>query len=121
MPYEIHRNARASRDFRQFARYLRDEAGQRVARYYLEALEHDLEIVIANNPHAFSWFHETGAPYRAKLFKLARTRFWIIYTVDDARQRVEIIRLWHAARQAALHHPDAALFRREGVQRDHGP
>ena len=103
MPYEIHRNSRVSRDIRQFARYLRREAGTAIARNYLEALEHDLEIVIANNPNAFAWFHETGEPYRAKLFRLARSRFWIIYTVDDQRQRIEIIRLWNAARQPETH------------------
>ena len=103
MPYEIIRTPRASRDIRQFVRYLRQEAGTSIARMYLEALEHDLEVVLANSPNAFAWFHETGEPYRAKLFRLARTRFWIIYTVDDDRKRIEIIRLWNAARQQATH------------------
>lgn len=66
------------------------------------ALEHDLRVVIANHPHAFGWF-ETGAPHRAKLFKLARTSFWIIYSVDDERQRVEIKRFWNAAREPMTH------------------
>ena len=103
MPYAIHRNGRASRDIRQFARYLRREAGPAVASRYLAALEHDLEVVIANSPNAFSWFHETGEPYRAKLFKLARSTYWIIYVVDDERQHVEIVRLWHSAREPETH------------------
>ncbi len=103
MPHEIHRNSRASRDIRQFTRYLKREAGTETARTYLAALEHDLEIVIAHNPNAFSWFHETGEPYRAKLFKLGRTAFWIIYIIDDARHRVDIICLWNAARQSDTH------------------
>ena len=103
MPYEIIRSSRARQDIRQFARFLKREAGDAIARAYLGALEHDLEVVLANSPNAFSFFHETGAPYRAKLFKLARTTYWIIYVVDDDRQRVEIIRLWASARQPETH------------------
>jgi plasmid stabilization system protein ParE len=103
MPYEIVRSARARQDIRQFARFLKREAGNVIAGSYLGALEHDLEVVIANSPNAFSFFHETGEPYRAKLFKLARTTYWIIYVVDDDRQRVEIIRFWASARQPETH------------------
>jgi hypothetical protein len=63
----------------------------------------NLEIVIANNPNTFGWFHEAGEPYRAKLFRIGRTFYWIIYVVDDERQRVEIIRLWNAAREPMTH------------------
>ena len=59
--------------------------------------------VIANNPNAFTWFHETGAPYRANLFKLARATYWIVYVVDDERRRVEVVRLWHSAREPQTH------------------
>jgi mRNA-degrading endonuclease RelE of RelBE toxin-antitoxin system len=74
-----------------------------VARRYLAALEHDLVHLVAKTPHAFGWFHETGAPYRAKLFRLVRANYWIIYVVDDERQIVEFVRFWNAAREPATH------------------
>ena len=88
---------------RAFARYLKREAGDTIARAYLAALEHDIRTVIANSPNAFSWFHGTGEPYRAKLFRLARTTYWIIYIVDDEKQRVELMRFWHSARHPETH------------------
>lgn len=103
MPYQILRNGTVARDIREFVRYLQREAGDTIAYNYLTALEHDLEVVIANSPNVFPWFHETGAPYRTKLFRLARSTYWIIYTVDDARSRVEIIRFWHSAREPQTH------------------
>ena len=103
MPYEIIRAPQFRRDVRQVARYLLREAGDTVSRTYLRALEHDLEVVITNSPNIFGWFHETGEPYRAKLFRVGRTVFWIIYIVDDENRRVEIFRLWNAARQPTTH------------------
>ena len=49
----------------------------------LIALEHDLETVILTRPRAFGWFRGTGQPYRAKLFRVGRSTWWIIYVVDD--------------------------------------
>lgn len=68
---------------REFVRWLKREAGIAIARKWLEALERDLDVVIANTPHAFPWFHEAGQPYRGKVFKLARTTYWILYVVDE--------------------------------------
>ena len=102
MPYQVIRSGTARQDIRRYFRYLKREAGEDIMRSYMVALEHDIRVVIANHPHAFGWF-DAGAPYRAKLFKLARTTFWIIYTVDDDRQCVEIRRFWNAAQQPTTH------------------
>jgi mRNA-degrading endonuclease RelE of RelBE toxin-antitoxin system len=72
---------------------------KQIALKCFDALEHELLYLIANNPHAFSHFHETGAPYRAKLFKLARTTYWIVYTIDDAAKTVDVLRFWNSARE----------------------
>jgi len=82
---------------------LKAEASEIVARTYLAALETDFETVLTHRPKAFPWFHETGAPYRAKLFRMGRATYWIVYTIDDALQRVEIVRFWHSARQPETH------------------
>jgi plasmid stabilization system protein ParE len=103
MPYTIRRSPQARKDIRDFFRYLRAEAGEAIALKYFEALEHDLLHLIANSPHAFSLFHETGAPYRAKLFKLARTTYWIVYTVDDEGETVDLLRFWNSAREPGTH------------------
>jgi plasmid stabilization system protein ParE len=93
----------AQRDIREFARWLKEEAGPRVAARHLAVLDHDLRAVVCESPHAFPWFHESGPPYRAKLFRLARSTYWIVYSVDDARHRVELIRFWHTAREPRSH------------------
>jgi len=103
MPYQIRRSPKARDDIRNFFRYLKNEASEAVARKYLSQLEHDVTNLIANSPNSFSWFHETGPPYRAKLFKLVRTTYWIIYVVDDEKQVVELIRFWNSARQPRTH------------------
>jgi hypothetical protein len=42
----------------------------------------------------------TGAPYRAYLFEIGgRTKFWIVYTVDEERRIVNVLRIWNAARE----------------------
>jgi plasmid stabilization system protein ParE len=99
MPYQIRRSPQARHDIRNFFRYLKSEASEDIARKYLSQLMHDLTDLIANSPNSFSWFHETGPPYRAKLFKLARTTYWIIYVVDDENQVVELIRFWNSSRE----------------------
>jgi hypothetical protein len=70
---------------------------------HFEALERGILFLIANTPHAFSFFHETGAPYRAKLFKLARTAYWIVCTVNDDTGTVDTLRFWNAAREPGTH------------------
>jgi hypothetical protein len=62
-------------------------------------LERDFKIVIANYPNVFSWFHEADEPYRAKLFRSARTTHGIVHAVVDARKRDEVVRFRHSARQ----------------------
>jgi plasmid stabilization system protein ParE len=99
MAYSVRRSSQARRDIQGFFRYLREEASEATALKYLEALEYDLLHLIAGNPYAFTWFHETGAPYRAKLFKLARTTYWIIYTIDEDSKAVELLRFWNSARE----------------------
>jgi plasmid stabilization system protein ParE len=103
MPYQIRRSRQARNDIRNFLRYLKSEASAAVALKYFSQLERDITYWIANSPNSFGWFHETGPPYRAKLFKLARTTYWIIYVVDDENQVVELLRFWNSAREPGTH------------------
>jgi plasmid stabilization system protein ParE len=103
MPYQIRRAAQARRDIRAFFRHLKREASEATARKYFQELERDITYLIASTPNSFSWFHETGPPYRAKLFKLARTTYWIVYVVDDTKKVVELVRFWNSAREPGTH------------------
>jgi hypothetical protein len=54
------------------------------------------------HPKLFSYFWITGPPYRARLFPVSRrTKFWIVYKVDDLEQSVNIIRFWNASANPA--------------------
>jgi plasmid stabilization system protein ParE len=86
-----------------FFRHLKREANEATARKYFQELERDITYLIANTPNSFNWFHETGPPYRAKLFRLARTTYWIIYVVDDTNEIVELVRFWNSARRPGTH------------------
>ncbi len=103
MSYRIRRSPQAREDIRDFFWHLKQEANEATAQKYFEELQHDITYLIANTPNSFNWFHETGAPYRAKLFKLARTTYWIIYVVDDENETIELVRFWNSAREPGTH------------------
>jgi plasmid stabilization system protein ParE len=103
MPYQIRRSPQARADIRNFIRYLKKHANIDTARKYFAELERDILFLIADSPNSFSWFHETGPPYRAKLFRLSRTTYWIIYVVDDENEIVELVRFWNSAREPDTH------------------
>jgi len=88
---------------RAFFRHLKREANEATAQKYFQELERDITYLIANTPNSLNWFHETGPPYRAKLFRLARTTYWIIYVVDDTNEIVELVRFWNSARRPGTH------------------
>jgi plasmid stabilization system protein ParE len=65
-------------------------------------LERTLRLDIAVHPEAYALFYVTGAPYRARLFRLSRrTQYWIIYEFRRAASRVDVLRVWNASRNPA--------------------
>ena len=103
MPYELRIDRGALEDIASFAVWLTNTAGEATARRYLTRLDNDLTGVILRGPNRFAWFRETGPPYRAKLFRLARTTYWIVYRVDDAKGIVGVLRFWNSAREPGTH------------------
>jgi hypothetical protein len=80
------------------------EYAEDTARKYAEAFYDVVERLIAVNPQAFSFFRETGPPYRAFLFSISRrTKFWIIYTIADDRREISLLRFWNTARKPGPH------------------
>jgi mRNA-degrading endonuclease RelE of RelBE toxin-antitoxin system len=98
MLFRVHIADRAQRDIDNLARYCRsytsdfwEEQEARLSRVF--------ETWLATSPHTWSFFFVTGAPYRAYLFEIgARSKFWIVYTIDDEMRVVNVLRVWSAAR-----------------------
>jgi mRNA-degrading endonuclease RelE of RelBE toxin-antitoxin system len=98
MIYRVVITARAQRDIDAFARYCRsyspafwNEQSDRLVQVF--------ETWLSNRPGAWSYFFVTGAPYRAYLFDVGeRTKYWLVYTIDDRSRTVHLLRMWNAAR-----------------------
>jgi hypothetical protein len=53
-------------------------------------------------PLTWSYFPLTGMPYRAYLFRVGRrTQYWVVYTVDEEANTIDILSFWNAARNPA--------------------
>jgi len=103
MKYRVVIDALAQRDMDSFDGYLRRYSAN-TARKYAEAFYDAIDRTIAVSPHWFSFFAEIGPPYKAFLFTVSRrTAFWIIYTVDDDKNEVRILRFWNTAREPGTH------------------
>lgn len=64
----------------------------------IDRLNRILSDSLAISPLTWAYFPLTGAPYRAYLFRVGRrTHYWIIYTVDEEAETVDVLRLWHAS------------------------
>jgi plasmid stabilization system protein ParE len=101
MAFELFVTAEALADLAELQEYL---AG--LDPVLAERVSFDLERImrreIAGRPSLHSWFYLTGAPFRARLFRLSRrTQFWIIYEVKEDTELVMILRLWNASRDPA--------------------
>ncbi len=98
MLFRVDITERAQLDIDNLARYCRsfapafwEEQEARLARVF--------ETWFATSPHTWNFFFVTGAPYRAYLFEVGdRTKFWIVYTIDEERRIVNVLRVWNAAR-----------------------
>src|SRR5215467_12418798 len=88
----------AQRYLDEFARYLGDY-DEDFAQEQLDRLNNILAVNLGEMPLTWSYFALTGAPYRAYLFRVGRrTQYWIIYTVDEDANTVDILSFWNAAR-----------------------
>ena len=98
MTFKIVRGERFNQDLAEFGAY--------GAEYSLEWIEEQvnridyvIDALIARSPMTWTWFVHTGAPYRAYLFRVGRrTRYWIVYRVDQETETVNLLRFWNGAR-----------------------
>jgi plasmid stabilization system protein ParE len=98
MAYRLRIGMLAQRHIDDFAVYLGDDS-ERFAIEQIDRLNRILSVNIGEAPNTWSYFPFTGAPYRGYLFRVGRrTQYWIVYTVDDDTQTVDILHFWNAAR-----------------------
>ena len=97
MAFRVRIDQAALRQIEQFAAYLRDY-DEDFAIEQIERLDRALHL-LGQSPLTWSYFPLTGAPYRAYLFRVGRrTQYWIIYTVDEEAETVDILSFWNTAR-----------------------
>lgn len=73
-------------------------------------LNHVFSVELAEAPLRRSFFMLTGAPHRAYLFQVGRrTHYWIIYTVDEQAQIVDVLRFWNTSRDPAEFGPEEEI------------
>jgi plasmid stabilization system protein ParE len=88
----------AQRHIDQFAVYLRDY-NEQFAIEQIDRLNRILSVNLGQSPLTWGYFTLTGAPYCAYLFRVGRrTQYWIIYTVDENAQIVDVLHFWNASR-----------------------
>lgn len=69
-------------------------------RHYMR-FESALTDELLDNPCRHAFFRETGAPCRAKLFRVGQTTFWIIFSIDEPV--ITLRRFWDSAREPGTH------------------
>jgi plasmid stabilization system protein ParE len=98
MSFRVKITDRAQLDIDEFARQCRNYS----ADFWSEQearLAYVFEVRLATMPETWNFFFVTGAPYRAYLYAVGvRTQLWIVYTIDEDRQTVSVLRVWSAAR-----------------------
>lgn len=97
MPFRVEITDRAQSDIDDLARYCRGYSAdfweEREAR-----LSYVFGVRLATAPDTWNFFFVTGAPYRAYLFEVGvRTKFWIVYTINEQRKIVNVLRVWNTA------------------------
>ena len=104
MTFIVVRDFVAQDDIAAFGRYAADYS-ENFAREQFSRLNRIFSVELAESPNTWGYFYVTGAPYRAYLFRVGRrTSYWIIYTVDDDKRLVKVLRFWNASQEPASFH-----------------
>lgn len=91
MSFSIKISKAAKAETRQIFEYLADYSPY-IADKHLVRLTNSISL-IGRDPFLCPFFFLAGAPYRAKLFSVGRTSFWIVYQVDAPKRTVNILRM----------------------------
>ena len=101
MIYAIRIDLRAQRDIDECADWM-SSYSEKFMLAQRDRLDRAFGDAIAQTPEAWNFFHITGAPYRAYLFRVGRrTSYWVVYLIDEPARRVNVLRFWNASRDPA--------------------
>src|ERR1700674_4240351 len=97
MPFRVDITDRAQGDIDDLSRYCRDYSAASWEEQK-NGLGGVFEISFPPTPQTWNFFFAPGAPYRAYLFEVGvRTKFWIVYTIDEKKGVVNVLRVWNTA------------------------
>jgi hypothetical protein len=103
MSYRVDFDLQALAQVDEFLAYLRNYSPAAAEKHYA-AFQHVVEAYLAERPHSFAFFRETGAPYRAFLFRVSRqTSYWVIYRIYEDEWLVRVLRFWNTSREPGTH------------------
>jgi hypothetical protein len=100
MGYSFYRKPQFVEDYLDYFLYLKEDSEEAAIKHYLR-FESALTDELLDDPKRHAYFKETDAPYRAKLFRVGKKTFWIIYTVDETV--ITLHRFWDTSRKAGTH------------------
>ena len=99
MTFKVSLAPLAEREIAEFASYAAGYSDA-FALDQFRRLNHILAVVLAEAPQMWSPFFLTGRPYHGYLFRVGRrTQFWIVYTFDEEKREVTVLRFWNASRE----------------------
>jgi len=103
MAYRVDFSIEAVAQIDGYLAYLRRYSRATAAKYKL-ALQKAIDQYLAESPETFTFYWETGAPYRAFLFRVSRrTTYWVIYRVYEGDRIVRVLRFRNAAEEPGTH------------------
>lgn len=100
LKYALIRTPSFVEDYREFIAYLA-EFDEALAVRHFQRFEEALLEILTGAPYRHAFFKETGPPYRAKLFRVGKRTFWIIYSVEG--DAITLWRFWDSARRPRTH------------------
>jgi plasmid stabilization system protein ParE len=98
MTFRVRTDPLAQREIDEFAVYT-SSYSEEFAIEQFARLDEVWSRDLAQHPLWRTFCPLTGAPYYGYLFRVARrSKYWIIYTVDEDRRTVNVLRFWKTSR-----------------------
>jgi hypothetical protein len=83
MSYRVAFALEAVEQIDEFLNYLRSYSPATAEKYFA-AFQQMIDHFLVKRPYTFSFYRETGEPYRAFLFTVSRrTTYWVIYRIYE--------------------------------------
>jgi hypothetical protein len=103
MSYRVDFSVEAIVHIDEYFSYLRRYSRATAEKYKL-ALQKSIDEYLVDSPETFAFYWETGAPYRAFLFRVSRrTAYWVIYRVYNNERIVRVLRFRSTANEPGTH------------------